>query len=348
MRYIFFFSLLILTACGKNEFTFQFNLATDVTENYNVTYFATNSKGGLTIQAVASVREGKCELTGVTRLPTISYITTRNSKLPLVIYSKKGEKILLTGEGRDPLGWKVEGNDINLQLSEWRSENIDFLTRNETDSINRAVASFVEENYENPVSTLLMLCYYNRNKDERGYADLMGQLRGEAKNPEWLKVIGRSDQIYHYYYYPARLESMVMRSDKEGADTLKINYKNPTLLMFWQTGYDERKDLIDTLKILEKELPDSALLIADLCLDADSLAWKNAIKRDSLKHVKRFWVPMGMTDPTMMKLRVPALPYFIVFDKEGNQDYRGGELSEAIGEYRKLYNMKDSVTTSKP
>ena len=343
-HYIFLLSLVVLTACGKNEFPMEFELAKDVTENYNVTYYATDIKGGITVQAVASVREGKCELKGVTKLPTLVYITKRNSLLPLVIYAEKGKKLLISGENGEPLDWKVEGNEINIALSEWRLKNKEVFAECNPDSVNLAVSNFVKENIESPVSTILLLCYYDRKINEREYTELMGSLKGEAKNTDWLKLIGRSDQLSHSYSFPARLESMIMRSLNKGGDTLMIDKKNPVMFIFWETGYSERKSLIDSIKVLEKEFPDSSRIIADICLDIDSVAWKNAMKKDSLyKDMKRFWAPSGLTEPNVMKLKVNAIPYFIVFDKEGVQSYRGTQISEAMDDYRRLFNSNDSL-----
>ena len=344
IRYLFLFSLVVLTACGKNEFKLEFELASDVTENYDVNYYASDKNGGKTIQAVASVREGKCELTGFTKFPTLMYVTKRRSLLPLVIYAERNNKIEISGEDKDPLYWDIKGNEINETLSLWRESNKEIMKKCLPDSVNEAVGRFVEENPENPVSTILMLCYFNRKENEKRYDELMGLLKGEAKNQDWLMMIGRTDQLYHSYSYPARLENMVMRSTKKGGDTLVIDKKNPVLLLFWETGYSKRKAIIDSIKALEKEFPDSARIIADVCLDIDSVGWRNAMKKDSLyKEMKRFWAPSGLAHTTMMKLKVDAIPYFIVFNKEGVQTYRGADLSEAIKEYRTLFNSKDSI-----
>ena len=119
---------------------------------------------------------------------------------------------------------------------------------------------------------------------------------------------------------------------------MQLNDKEPLLLMFWQVGFTKRKEIVDTLKSLEKEFSKDDIKIADVCVDIDSIGWKNIIKKDSLNLVKRFWTPSGLADKTVMKLKVPATPYYIVFDKEGNQVYRGADLWEAIKDYRKLKN----------
>ena len=347
LRYIFLLgTLLLMEACTKNEFTLEFSLASDVTDNYNVTYYATDLNGGKTIQAVASVREGKCELKGITKLPTLVYVTTRKSVFPLVMYVERGQKFDITGDNREPLDWKVDGNSINEQLSEWRLQNKDLFVKNNADSINLAVKNFVEENTSNPVSTILMLCYFNREEDERDYNEIMASLSEDARNPDLLRMIGRADQLYHSYSFPARLDNMIMKSVNKKGDTLRIDNKNPVFLVFWQTGYDKRNELIDSLKVMEKEFPDSARIIADICVDVDSTSWRSTMRKDSLyKEMKRFWAPMGMNDATVMKFKVAKLPYYIVFDKYGNQSYRGNEISEAMEDYRNHFHSKDSILT---
>ena len=348
MRYIYIFLLFITGAtlfcgCKKNEFVLEFDLEDKVTDNYSVTYYATDHKGGITIQAVASLRNGKGELKGGTKLPTLVYVTARRSIVPLVFVAQRDEKILITGEGNDPLSWNVEGDKVNEDLSEWRKANLEYLTKNIPDSINLAVKEFVEENTLNPASTILLLNYYDRRIDEKEYNRLMASLQGEAHSEEWLRINARSDQLYHSYSYPARLESLVMRGSGKTEDTIMADHKNPILLVFWQTGISERKEIRDSLKNLEKNIKDSVLLVGDICLDIDSVAWKGAIRRDSLEKVKHLWVALGMLDSRIEKLNVPRLPYYIVFDKEGTQSYRGTSLTSSLEEFRRLRYLPDSI-----
>lgn len=342
-HYIFLLSLLILVGCNKSEFTLQFDLSENVTDNYNVTYYATDIKDGVTVQAVASVRNGKCELNGYTKKPTLIFITKRKSNVPLVAIVDRRQKLEFSGESDNPLEWKVAGNDINDSLSVWRINNFKVLQDNDADSVNLAVSEYVENHRESKISPILMLCYYHRESNERNYIDLMGSLKGEAKNPMWLSIVGRSDQLYHSYSYPASLESIVMRTAGKAKDTLYINHRDPVFFFFWQNNDDERKEMIDSIKALKRELPDTVLIMADIYMDIDSLIWKNSIKKDSLENIKRFWAPMGIMDNKVQKLKVPALPYYIVFDPEGLQAYRGPDLEEAMKEYRDIFNSTDSL-----
>ena len=60
------------------------------------------------------------------------------------------------------------------------------------------------------------------------------------------------------------------------------------------------------------------------------------MKKDSLTKVNRLWAPAGMADTRLMQLEVRQAPFFIVFSNDGNQRYRGADISAAFKEFRSL------------
>lgn len=344
MRVIFFSLLLLLVSCGKNEFFLEFNLADDITDNYNVTYYASTPSGGVTVQAVASVMNGKCELQCFTKSPTLVYITPKRSNFPLIIYAEKGNKINITGENPNPLTWNVDGDNINVELSEWRHQNFEILSREDIPAINSSIAEYVSANSDNATAYLLLLSYYDRSSDENGYADLISRMRRVENRDKYLKLVAKADQMELAVMKPARLISFVGRTTSEGADTIYMGGNNPGIFLFWQNDMKKRNEMIDSIKALTKEFPDStARAFADLNLDADSVIWRNSIRRDSLKTVSRLWVPAGLADESLMKLKVGKIPFYIVFDREGRQVYRGENIGDAFNEFRIIVNEKDSI-----
>ena len=343
--YIFF---IFLASCEKNEFTMEFQLPEDVTENYNVIYYATDVNGGLTIQAVAPVQKGKYTLKGVTKKPTLIYVTTRKSTIPLVVYAHKGSKIKITGESASPLSWLVEGDEINEALSQWRLENIEVLEKEDPAKINDAVAEFIESNPDSEVAPLIILTYFDRKLNEREFVDLMSRAGNISAKENWIKMASRADQPTRHLAFPATIETLVMRSAQGGSDTIRQTDSIPGFIAFWQNDMRDRKSLIDSLKSLIKEFPDSnKRVIADINLDPDSSMWRNSIRRDSLKKSLRLWAPAGMADQAVMKLKVGKIPYYLVIDRDGSQYYRGDEITEAMEKFRTLYNEKDSVRNKK-
>ena len=76
---------------------------------------------------------------------------------------------------------------------------------------------------------------------------------------------------------------------------------------------------MDSIRKLAAEYPDSTTrVIADICLETDSIAWKSPLRSDSIKAVIRGWVPAGLAD--------------------GNQRYRGSDPAEALSSFREVYS----------
>lgn len=339
--------LLILPGCAGNDFKLEFSLPKDVSAHYRVAYYASDKKGGMNVESVANVQEGKGVLKGGSRNPVILYLYG-GGPVPAVIYVKKGETLKITGPDRNPASWTVEGNDINRDLSLWRNAHATTLAGGTQEEVNEAVADFVKENPDNPASTLLLLTAYSRRMDETGFRTLWSSLGADAEKERFTEMAGRADLPVSRVPLPGRLTSMALRSLGNGVDTIRPASAGATLLYFWNNGMDRRKDYIDSLKVLVKEFPDSATrMIADISLDPDSVTWRSPLRGDSLKTVARLWVPAGLADTRLMDLGVTASPFFIVFSRDGHQRYRGREIGEAMLTFRELLSKQPAAEAEK-
>lgn len=328
---------LAITGCKKNEFSMDFELPEDVSINVSASYHAADKRGGIQVEAVAPISHGKGFLKGVTRNPTLIYLSSGSSKVPIVVYVERGNEIKVTGKIRNMETWKFEGNEINERLSKWRNENADSLVYKNVKGINHAVAKYVYNNPSDPVSTLLLLTSFSRIEDEGLFRTLWYKLEGEARNPKWVELVSRADQPTMDLTPPAKMQSVIMRSAYNGVDTLRTDSVKASFFFFWNSGLTQRSEYIDSIKALAKEFPDSASrIIADVCMEADSTAWRSPLRKDSLKKVNRLWAPAGMADSRLMILEVRQSPFFIVFSQDGNQRYRGSDISAALKEFRKL------------
>lgn len=335
---IFSLLLIVLAACGPNKFKVIFDLSSKVGGNYSVVYHAADKKGGLTIQGVVPLMQGKYELDGVTILPTLLFLSNATYKIPIVIYAEKGDKIEVTGEAPDPYTWKIGGNDINVRLSGWRNANAAVLLKGDPQSINKAVEQYVGKNPSDPVSTILLLTNFSRKTDDNLYRKLWSSLSGDAKDNKWTKLVGRADQPQPSLgRNPAKIRSMVARKFPAGVDTLRFNKVDASILFFWGGESMRNKQFFDTLKLISREFPDSSeRLIADICVEPDSMLWRNALRDDSIKKVSRLWVPAGLADENLLKMKVDAAPFYIVVTSDGEQAYRGNRADSALVSFRRL------------
>ncbi len=344
---IFFISLLlVMTGCRKNEFTLDFLLPADVTANYKVVYYASDSRGGMTVESVAAVADGKATLTGKTIKPAVVFISLGSNRT-MAVYVEKGNKIKIIGKSSNPCSWSADGNDINKEWSLWRVENAAELEKNDPEVTNRLIAEYVSAHPESPVSTLMLLTGFSRKYDETLYRQLWLELKDNARDPRWTEMAGRADQLDNHVFTPGQLRSMTVRSLHNGVDTIRTDSAAASILFFWYSGYPERKEHIDSIRALAEEFPDSAKrIIADICLEADSIAWKSSLRTDSLKDVVRGWAPAGLADSRIITLGVQRAPFYIVFSPDGNQRYRGNDTEKALSEFRLLMEAKADSTAS--
>lgn len=324
-------------ACARNEFSMEFSLPPDAGSSFRVTYHASNSKGGLVVETVAALSDGKGVLKCITRYPTVVFVSASPGSQPLAVYASKGDRIKISGDSRDPLSWNVEGNELNEAWTRWRHDNTATLQKRDPAEINAAVARYVEANPDSQLSTLLLATSFSRRVDEPLYARLRGMLRGKALDRRLLDACSQCDNIHSLPSAPARISSLRLHTIARGARLLHADSVRASILYFWVTGAEGRAIFIDSLKALSAAYPDSsARNIADISLDPDSLNWASPLKYDSLRHTIRAWMPRGTADPRLMRMGVARVPFLIVTDSCGRQTYRGDDISKATAAFRSL------------
>lgn len=328
--------LSLLCSCGKNQCELSFSLPADLSANFRVVHYASNKKGGAMIESVATVMNGKGELRAAMVNPTLLYLYA-GGNVPLVIYAERGDKIPVKGTDSNPNHWDVGGNTINEDLSLWRNAHASTLMSGTKAEINEAVADYVEQNLNNPVAAIILLTAYSRSENEIEFVDLWYRLGEKADKERWMRMVSRSDMLQTSVRRPGKLLSMALRSLANGVDTIRPSASSATIILFWNNGMERRRELIDSLKVLAKEYPDSASrMIADISVDPDSISWRSPLRSDSVKNIARFWVPAGLADSRLMELQVNRTPFFMVVSPDGLQTYRGTDASAAMKAFRSL------------
>lgn len=327
---------LLLVSCVKNELKVSLELPKDITDAYRLLYYASDSKKGWYTETVVTVQQGKGETLCYTKNPTIVYVMYSGNMPEAAFYAERGGKIRITGETGDPYAWKIEGNKINEEWSEWRIANKEALKGRDSQKINKAVAGFVNANSDKALSAILLLTYYDRRSDDKGFRVLWNKLKGDALKPEWVQLAGCADMPGGMPAERLKVGELILHTAGNGADTLKIGGK-PMILYFWRSDDSDKAESMNELRNLRKLVPDSSrYLISDISFEMDSLSWRYGLSGDSLKGVVRGWLPIGEADSVVMRMGVNRTPYVLVYDKKGQEVYRGDDLSKASAMYRKL------------
>lgn len=335
--------LLTLASCVKNEFRVEFRLPAGVNESYTMLYYVSDSEKGWLYDQVAVVQQGKCQMKGVTRNPTLIYVFQGAQEPGVVIYAERGDKIEITGDSSSPAAWTVSGNDINATLSTWRAENRTALSARDNKRVNDAVAKYVRANPDDPVSTILLEVYYDRSIDTAGFESLSKTLKGKAADVFWTELMSRSDLIGGFEPLKQTASPLILRTAGNGADTIGFS-EQPALLYFSYNNYDARKDDVSKMKQLLKERTDSGKpQIVSVSLENDSSSWRYQARMDSLKGAVVAWMPLSFADPAAVSLGIEKAPCFIVVGKKGKILYRGTSMDDAARKLRETAGMRKNT-----
>ena len=328
------FILVLLCGCRAKYFTLEFKFPAETDTTVRLLYHAADKRSGRFMEPVVAVQGGKGTMECPAILPSVIYVLSSSGKPIIAFYAERGDKIAITSESTDPLTWKITGNKLSEQWSEWRLENLDILRGHDVKRINEAVSTFIENNPSSRLSTLLLLTTYDRRENPRGYAFLWKKLKGDALDENLISLVARADQTDSELSSEGRLKEFSLRTTY-GIDTIRPG--KPSILYFWHSGQMLRNDGISLLRRLARDFNDSTgRVIADICLDSDSIAWRSPLHNDSLTHTIRGWMPRGEVDSVAINLRVSRTPFFIITDAKGKIIYRGEQPAEAEIEFRKF------------
>lgn len=340
---------LMLGGCVKNEFKVDFEFPKDHLGNYLLSYYAWDARKGRWIERTTSIQEGVASVDGVTRLPTLVYVSDASQPgNSIIIYVERGDKIKISGDGKDMASWNVTGNGLSERWSDWRKTS--YTQKADTAAFQKRIEEYVKKNPKDELSAILLLTEWNRRRDPEGFAALWNSIDKGSRGQQLVEMCGASDLLGIEFITTAegdieyakdsRLKTLPLRSRDNGIDTLK--FTTPSLLYFFTENNNARRETIDSIKILVKAYPDSAKrVMADIYMDSDSITWASAIRRDSVKGVVRAWVPRGIVEEDMVKMGVTRLPWYVVKDKAAKEAYAGDDLAKATAAFRKLMGKPD-------
>lgn len=346
---------LMLGGCVKNEFKVDFEFPKDHIGNYLITYYARDKSGGRWLEQTASIQEGIATSEGITRLPTLVYISDASRPgSSLILYVERGDEIRISGSGQDMSSWSVTGNRLSERWTEWRKTA--YQKKEDRKAYEKNIEEFVKKNPKDELSAILLLTEWNRRENPEGFVRLWNSIDKESRRLELVEMCGIPDLLgvefittadgnLEYAKDPG-MKSLGLRSRDNGTDTLQFN--RPSLLYFFEENNSARKKAADSLRILAKAYPDSsARVLADVYMDSDSMTWAGAIRRDSLKGVVRAWQPHGVAAEDMVRMGVVRLPWFVVKDKTSQEIYAGGDVKDAVSAFRRIAGKRDRKTNSK-
>ena len=329
-------SALLCAGCSGNKFEVEFQLPESVNSTYRIVYYASDKRGGVTIESAVAVAKGVGKLEGITRLPVCVWIYEGSSKRPsAMFYAERGDKIRISGKDADPRGWLIEGNKESERISEWRLAPRSELTIVDGKKINAAVERQVKEHPEDIVSALIADTYYDERVAGADYARLMSRLQGDAASEEIRRLSGRLPTAVSAE--KKLVDKLIFQGLPTGSDTVRPAASKALLLLFRGSDSALDSEAADSIKSLRRQRPDTAAYrMVELVMAADSLLWRTYLRRDTLPGVLRARLALEHADPLALKLGIDMTPWIVVADRSRKIIYSGSDAAAAAKAWKKI------------
>jgi len=346
--------VLVCCSCTKNEFSIEGHLQGKMAKSLRFVYYASDSKRGLAIEAQITVLDGKLQLQGITRNPTLVWVLDDMNRVVNMIYAERGDKLEVKGELSRPWSWEISGNKTEEALSGWMRQNGSLLLSDKPDLLNRAIREYVEAHPEDLVSGLLISGLYRVEPGkEKVYAALLEKL------PETVRanaaVLGAGGLELHSLTATAaqRVSPFTLYSLEQKPHTIDPHQNKATVLYFWQS--DDGKTQYNTanrdmhgehtfnmimLKNLRERFGTEDLFVADINSDLDTLSWQRAARRDTIAEWVRLWEPGFGQGQLSARLGVNRHPWLIVIDRTGSIRYQGINAADTENAVKKILNIR--------
>lgn len=315
----------LLSGCGKNEFSISGTLKEAGARKLTVVYTALSKKQDQLVTQQVDCRNDAFSLLCATKEPTLVWIMGPDGTLLHVLYAEKGNKIQISGNYNSPLEWKITGNKVSERYADWMRSNVSLLTKDDPSAVNGAVAKYVKENPKDMASAVMLLTFYHRNTDEKGFNSLWASLKISDKDKTRLLHTAMT-QLDNSREKAAALTvgPLTLRARGDSIVTVSPATARATILYFWRRTDGPHKGF---LRVLASQPSD--VQTADVYLEPDSVQWRYNIQNDTIRPRTPLWAFGGEMNLSLRRLAIPETPYFIVTDRNGKQLYRGTSASDA-------------------
>lgn len=326
-----FLSVTLFCSCGVDSDRFRLE---GRLRNINQGEFWLYSiDGGIYGIDTIPVREGRFSYETELRTPaTFILIFPNYSEQP--IFAEPGEKVTIKGDATRLREMTIEGTDANKSMTQFRME----LARLMPPDIPNAVAAYITEQPQSPVSIYLLQRYFMNNPEadyQKGYelASLMvKELPDNVRLAAWKKQLEvmKNGQVKH------RLPSFTA-VDVNGRNVSNDQLKSRVnVITLWASWSFQSTDMQQRLK-RTKQRYGSDLSVMSICLDANAKDCRERVNRDSLRWQTvcdgRMW-----QSPLLAQLGLYDVPGNLVVDSKGviiESNMKPDKLEEKINQLLK-------------
>lgn len=232
-----------------------------------------------------------------------------NSGAPLArLIVMPGDKIRLTLDTGDFAASTVEGSEATARLLEVLRGGVS----------NSAIARYVGEHPDDPVSAILVTEYYDIAAGSATAADSLLSLVGaDARSvaaPASYAALLRQATPVNAKRLPATIKLRTLGADS--ARVINLRHRRRTLLAI--QDIDTRPDLHRALDAAGLRVTANDIRLVEYTIAADSAQWAVTLANDTLPGTwTHAYSPAGIMDLNIKPLGIPTVPYYILADSTG-------------------------------
>lgn len=327
----------LLSSCsGSDNFRVMGSIADLGQQNVSLTYF-----DGIGIQELnMTAVEGKFSFQASTPEPSLAILSygPYNQTLAILVL-ENGSKIKIEGLLSDPQNILISGNSPSEEIAQWQHTNSAAILSGNIAEINRAVAEQVSKHPDRLSSTAILASYFNTEGREIQADSLFSLLKPQVRKPSMARGFNNVLSSWLEIQSSAPLPFLTFYSRNDSLVRVNPSKHQATMLAFTNTSQQCIDSVRRHLASLTASNPRPKLLAVEISTAADSAAWRKSLGADTAKWVQS-WVRGSVTSPSIRKLAVRSLPYFIVADSIGHIVYRGQSVTSAQNKANQLINAR--------
>lgn len=312
-------------ACSeKTEFSIKGEVEGADAQMIEMIYYA----NGSIKHEVVSLEDGKFELKGASKSPTLVALTLSGRTPLATVVAENGDELKCKFNIADLLHPQVKGNGPSADISKFVGENAELIDRKDVDALNKSIAEFVGNNRDNLASSALMVAYFYVPGYELLADSLMGLVEPSARPQTVMQNFNALLSSQLSSQARADIKPMSLYERKDTVVRYHPTAQSYSLLAFVSDDRRSRDSIVPRLFELVERYPLRRFKAVEVSLASDSSSWRTSVDGDSAKWWQ-VWAPGTVASVSLRQLSIPRYPFFIVVDSIGTQLYRGGSITTA-------------------
>ncbi len=310
-----------LWACGHSDtFVLQGRLADGASMNLRIIYYC----DGKAFPAVTAATDGVWTFEGTSPDDALIEVYDNDYNLLCRLVARNGDDIDVKLDKNDYTTFTAEGNELTERWAEFTRSHAGASGADR----NAAIAGYVAEHSDDPLSALLIATEYDINAGNAGAADsLLNAVATESRlsgiTAGYAAMLGRINSATSH----APVAAIPYWEHGGHVRTYNVLHNSLTLIAISDRSHD-RDSVVQLMRRLEKYEAKKRLALADFSVDGDTIDWSRYTRNDSATWLQG-WVAGSISGSAIRRLGIPALPFFVLADSTGTQLWRGSTASQA-------------------